>query len=256
MLDSGLGGLSVLARLRAMRPDLDVCYLGDRAWAPYGAHDVEDVRVRVSAATGHLIGRGASLVALACNTASAAALMTLRADHPDIPFVGMEPAIKPAAAATSTGVIGVLATSTTFQGTLFASLLSRLPADVDVLTRVCEGWVEMVERGTIRGPDALAQVRRHVEPLVAGGADTLVLGCTHYPHLGPLIAEVAGPGVTIIDPSDAVARQISRLSGPSRSREGTLRMAVTGPAEGVADLVRSLSGLAVSVESVTLPRTP
>lgn len=253
MIDSGLGGLSVLSRLLDLRGDLDVLYLGDRAWAPYGRRSLDEVRRRTHVVAEAVIELGASIVVVACNTASAAALRSLRLAHPDTPFVGMEPAVKPAAAATRSGVIGVLATSATFQGELFSSLVSRTPQDVRILTRVCDGWAEMVERGDIDGPDVRSAVREHVQPLLALGADTLVLGCTHYPHLAPVIAEVAGPGVAIVDPSPAVARQISRVAGDERGSPGTIRIAVTGALDGVSDLAARLTGLAVSVESVPLP---
>lgn len=256
MIDSGLGGLSVLSRLRELRTDVDVLYLGDRAWAPYGDRTLDDVRRRTHGVADAVIGLGATVVVVACNTASAAALGSLRRRHPEIPFVGMEPAVKPAVAASRSGIIGVLATRTTFQGELFASLVSRTPPDVQILTRVCDGWAEIVERGATEGPEVVAAVRRHVEPLVALGADTLVLGCTHYPHLAPIIEAVAGADVTIVDPSRAVARQISRVVGDVPSGSGSVRLAVTGPTEGVAELSVRLAGLAVPVESVTLPPTP
>jgi glutamate racemase len=252
MIDSGLGGLSVLSRLLELRADLDVFYLGDRAWAPYGRRSLDDVRRRTLAVAETVIELGASVVVVACNTASAAALASLRLVHPDVPFVGMEPAVKPAAAATRSGIIGVLATEATFQGELFSSLVSRTPPDVRILTRVCDGWAEMVERGVIDGVEARSAVRAHVEPLLALGADTLVLGCTHYPHLAPVIDDVAGPGVTIVDPSRAVARQISRVAGEPKAGPGTVRLAVTGPTDGVADLAARLIGLALSVDSVPL----
>ncbi|HMW30146.1 MAG TPA: glutamate racemase [Plasticicumulans sp.] len=205
MFDSGLGGLSVLRELRAQLPHEDFLYVADSGHVPYGEKSDAFIRARTLAIAGFLLERRAKLLVVACNTATAAAVRELRAGCP-VPVVGMEPAVKPAAAATRSGTVGVLATTGTLASAKFAALLARFGRDVRVLTEPCPGWVDLVERGDCSGPAARAAVARHVEPLLAQGADTLILGCTHYPFLKPLIAEVAGPGVALIDTGAAVAR--------------------------------------------------
>lgn len=253
MLDSGLGGLSVLVPLRRLLPSADIVYAADRARAPYGPRPLAEVRSFAVDITGHLLEAGAGVVVVACNAASAAALGELRRLHPGVPVVGMEPAVKPAAVLTRRGVVGVLTTQATFQSELLASVIDRFAGDATILPRVCDGWVELVERGEVRGPAATAAVARHVRPLLEAGADTLVLGCTHYPFLAPLIAEVAGPGVTIVDPAEAVARQAARLAtgrGLDRGR-GTTVVETSGPVDGVGAIVASLTGLELDVRGVT-----
>jgi glutamate racemase len=252
VFDSGLGGLSVVGQLRRLRPALDIHYFADRGRAPYGRRPLAEVRSFAEEITSHLRSGGADMIVIACNAASAAALHPLRAAHPDIRFVGMEPAVKPAAEATRSGVIGVLTTAATFQGALFASVVDRFADGVTVEAAICDGWVELVERGEVDGPEAEQAVRSHVDPLLAAGADVLVLGCTHYPFLAPLIARVTGPGVRLVDPAPAVARQAVRVADElGVGGGGELRFECTGPTEGLADLVESLAGLEVIPEAVT-----
>ena len=254
MFDSGLGGLSVARELRLLDPDLDIHYVADRARAPYGPRPLLDVRRFGEEITEHLIGAGAHLIVIACNAASSAALHHLRDLHPATSFVGMEPAVKPAALATSSGVVGVLTTAATFQGRLFASVLDRFATGITIEAAVCDGWVEMVEKGVVSGPEAEKAVRRHVGPLLEKGADTLVLGCTHFPFLVPVIHSVAGPGVTVVDPGPAVARQAQRVAAELGITGGTglLRFDVTGPVADGADLARHLAGFEVIPTTVTL----
>jgi glutamate racemase len=253
VFDSGLGGLSVLTHVRRLLPDADLLYLADRARAPYGRRSLAEVRDIAMDNTVYLTGAGSGMIVLACNTASAAALHHLRGAYPEIAFVGMEPAVKPATAVTRTGVIGVLATEATFQGALFGSLVDRYGGEVTVLPRPCPGWAELVERGETHGARAAGLVERYVRPLILEGADTLVLGCTHYPFLVPLIARAAGPGVEIIDPSPAVAEQVRRVAGRRGDERGSglLRFVSTGNPDGVAGLVRRLAGFEVEVTVVT-----
>jgi glutamate racemase len=252
VFDSGLGGLGVVGHIRRLRPDADIVYVGDRARAPYGDRDLGEVRRYAEEITVYLIGRGVDTVVLACNTASAAALHHLRRLHPSTAFVGMEPAVKPAASLSATGVIGVLATSATFQGELFASVVDRFAGEARVVCRPCRGWVELVESGSIEGPSAEELIAEHLEPVLAEGADVLVLACTHYPFLSPAIRRLAGDGVTVIDPAEAVARQTARLA-TSRGN-GDLEILVTGPTEGLAQVVHRLTGLDHPVQAVTLGR--
>lgn len=238
--DSGLGGLSVLRAIRALLPCHDLCYLADTAYCPYGPRPPAEVRARALACAGWLVAQGAGLVVVACNTASSAALELLRTALP-IPIVGMEPGIKPAIAATRTRRVGVLATDGTLTGERFAGLVERFAGDVRVQTMPCPGLVEQVEAGDLQGPRTRALLTRYLAPLQAGGVDTIVLGCTHFPFLTPLIAELAGPGVMIIDTGPAVARQVARVAaerGPGPG-QGGLRCATTGdPAQVAAPLAR------------------
>ena len=208
--DSGVGGLSVWRELVKLMPDEDYVYFSDAAHCPYGPKDPSYVVERACAVTDFLIDKGCSLIVVACNTATAAAISYLRS-HYDIPFVGMEPAIKPAILHSRSGVVGVLATAGTFKGKLYLNTLARFSGNVKVIQRVGEGLVETVEKGVLDGPEVEALVRRCIDPMLEAGADHIVLGCTHYPFLQPVIERLAGPGVTIVNPAPAVARQAQRL---------------------------------------------
>jgi glutamate racemase len=219
VFDSGLGGLSVLRHARAALPAEDFLYVADSGFAPYGERSADWIRARSAELGEFLIARGVKTLLIACNTATAAAAQSLRERWPRLPIIGMEPAVKPAAAATKTGTVGVLATTGTLASSRFAALLDTFGRDVHVVTRPGSGLVEAVERGDFDTPATRAVVASHVEPLVAEGADVIVLGCTHYPFLRPLIEQAAGPGVSVIDTGDAVARQLARALG----RAGLLR---------------------------------
>lgn len=213
ILDSGVGGLSVLRAIQACSPQTDLTYYADQANLPYGPRPQAEIRQLTEVGVDWLLKQGCDAIVLACNTASAAALQSLRTMYPAVPFVGMEPAIKPAAAVTQSGVIGVLATPGTLRGELFRKTRERHAAHVRVIEQPCAGWVEQVESGDVRGAAAQALVRRDVAPLLAEGADALVLGCTHFPFLAPVIADMAGDGVQLIDPAPAVAAQLQRVMG-------------------------------------------
>jgi glutamate racemase len=211
VFDSGVGGLSVLRHLRADLPGEDFIYMADTAWCPYGPKPAGAVRGRVFGAVDELVGRGAKEIVLACNTASTLALDELRERWPTVPFVGMEPAVKPAAARTDTGAIGVLATATTAAGAALARLVDRFGRGVAVHVAVPEGLVELVEAGRGDSPEAEALLRPILAEWRAARVDTVVLGCTHYPFACGAIERVAGPGVVVIDPAPAVARQAGRV---------------------------------------------
>jgi glutamate racemase len=219
VFDSGIGGLSVLREVRRLLPAADLAYLADQARAPYGERSLEEVRSFAEGITDHLISLGSLPVVIACNTASAAALRHLRARRPDRPFVGMEPAVKPAATLTSRGVIGVLATQATFQGELFADLVARYGDGVTVLTRACPGVAARVEAAP-DDPATADLLAGFARPLVEEGADVLVLGCTHYSFLADALAASFGPGVTIVDPAEAVARQVARVAAEAGTGVG------------------------------------
>lgn len=211
IFDSGVGGLSVLRALRQRLPGQPAIFFADQAHVPYGPRPMEEVRDFAEGITRFLLEQGAGLIVVACNAASAAALYHLRGKFPGVPFVGMEPAVKPAAETTRSGVVGVLATPATFQGALYASVVERFAHDVSVLQDTCPGLVGQIEAGELDSPRTRQILERALEPMLAKGIDTVVLGCTHYPFVIPLIEEIAGTGVRVIDPAPAVARQTERL---------------------------------------------
>jgi len=211
IFDSGVGGLSILREIRNLLPQEDLHYFADQAHVPYGARSLEEVRGYCEEITSFLLRQGAKLIVVACNTASAASLYSLRNRFPDMLFVGMEPAVKPAAESTLNGVVGVLATPATFQGELFASVVERFAEGVTVLPQTVPDLVERIEAGEIDTPAIRNIISRAIQPLLDAGADTLVLGCTHYPFIIPILQELAGEGVKVINPSPAIARQTLRL---------------------------------------------
>lgn len=210
--DSGLGGLTVWREIRRMLPGESLVYLGDGANCPYGSRPREEVRALADAAVSRLVELGCKMVVVACNTATAAAIDFLREKYADLPIVGMEPAVKPACLATRSGVVGVLATERSLDGELFRRTAARYGSGIEVLTVPGTGFVELVEGDREDTPEAEATVRAAVEPMLARGADQIVLGCTHYPFLTPVLERVvAGRGVAIVDPSPAVARRVAQL---------------------------------------------
>ncbi len=211
VFDSGVGGLSVLRAIRELMPSQPILYIGDQAHVPYGQRSLEEVRGFSTAVTRFLLDKGAGLIVVACNTASAAALHSLREEFPTVLFVGMEPAVKPAAEQTHSGVVGVLATYATFQAALYASLVERFAHGVTLLQSPCPGLVKEIEKGNLNGLETRAILEDALSPMLAQGIDTVVLGCTHYPFVIPLIQEIVGPDVRVIDPAPAVARQTRRL---------------------------------------------
>ena len=211
IFDSGSGGLSVYRELVKLLPNEHFVYYSDNAHCPYGEKTALYIQRRARFITEFLLDKGADIVVVACNTATAAAIAMLRSSYPDVPFVGMEPAVKPAALGTRSGVIGVLATAGTLKGSKYLTTRGLYADGVRVVEHVGQGFVELVENGILDGPQAEVTVRASLQPLLDQGADVIVLGCTHYPFLQPLIQRIAGPGVQVIDPAPAVARQCLRL---------------------------------------------
>lgn len=211
LFDSGVGGLSVLRSVRRELPHEDLIYFADQKNCPYGPRPSAEIRLLSRRVVEFLLAKECKAVVVACNTASAAALDDLRKNFPDIPIVGMEPAVKPAALNSHTRKIGVLATAGTLQGDLFRRTREEYAGGVEVIVRYPSDWVERVERGEVDSPETEASVRRALEPMLEAGVDKLALGCTHYPFLTPVIEKIAGGQVTIFDPSDAVARQTQRV---------------------------------------------
>ena len=210
VFDSGVGGLSVLREIRRQLPAENSIYLADTANCPYGSKSKAELQALALRNAEFLLEQGAKLVVVACNTASVAALPALRATFA-VPFVGLVPAVKPAALATRTRRVAVLATPATFQGEMFADLVRDFAADVEVIQQVCPGLVELVERGVTDGPEARALLERYLQPALDASVDAIVLGCTHYPFLRPVIEEIAGPRVRVLDSGEAVARQVCRV---------------------------------------------
>ena len=241
--DSGVGGLSVWKELRTVMPAEEFCYVSDGAFCPYGPKDPAFVVERAMAVSRFLLEQGADLIVVACNTATAAAITTLRASF-DTPFVGMEPALKPAALHSLSGVVGVLATAGTFKGRLYLNTLARFSGRVKVIERVGTGLVELVEQGILDGPEAEALVSRYVLPMLEAGADHIVLGCTHYPFLTRTIEKIVDGRAVIVNPAPAVARQALRvLSGIRKlsAGPGTSAFFSTGEDRVLRALVREIA---------------
>mgnify|MGYP001026504304 CR=1 FL=1 len=208
VFDSGVGGLSVLREIRRELPYEDLLYVADSAHAPYGDQPLEAIEARAIAIAEFLLEHDAKALVVACNTATGAAARLLRARFA-VPVIAMEPAVKPAVAQSRSGVVGVLATRQTLASAKFSHLLAN-HGGAEVLTQACPGLVERVEAGDLEGEGTRALLAEYLEPLLSRGADTLVLGCTHYPHLAPLITGLAGPEVQVLDSGRAVARQVRR----------------------------------------------
>lgn len=218
VFDSGSGGLSVLREIRKILPLERYIYYSDNAFCPYGEKTPEFITDRGRAITDILLSKGADAIVVACNTATGAAIATLRSEY-DVPFVGMEPAIKPAALGTRSGVVGVLATAGTLKASKYLSTRGKYSDSVHIVERVGRGFVELVESLQLDTPAAEQVVRGSLQPLLDAGADTIVLGCTHYPFLLPLMRRIAPPDVRFIDPAPAVARRLqvvlSQTGAPS-----------------------------------------
>jgi glutamate racemase len=258
VFDSGVGGLTVLREIRRELPQEDLLYVADSGHAPYGDKPMEVIEARAVAITEFLLEQGAKAVVVACNTATGAAARLLRSRYP-VPIVAMEPAVKPAVAQTRSGVIGVLATRRTLESHNFCVLMERVGTGAEVLLQPCPGLVERVEEGDLDGDHTRALLVDYLRPLLERGADTLVLGCTHYPHLIPLIGRLAGPEVAVLDSGAAVARQVRRrleslglLASPQRP--GAERFWTSGCPVGTHGLMTRLWQAEVRLER--LPVSP
>jgi glutamate racemase len=245
----------VLRAIRQQVPAEPVIFLADQAHVPYGSRSLEEVCHFSEAITRYLLSRGAKLIVVACNTASAAALQHLRQVFSETPFVGMEPAVKPAAESTHSGVVGVLATPATFQGALYASVVERFANGVTLLQHTCPGLVAQIEAGELEAPETRHILEEALLPMLEKGIDTVVLGCTHYPFVIPLIEKIVSPDVRVIDPAPAVARQVGRLLeayglvNPAEER-GSLDILTTGEPQRLQELLPRLLGERVSVEKI------
>ena len=240
IFDSGVGGLSVLREIRKLLPHQDLIYYADSAYCPYGVRDPAQIRARALAIARFLVEQGAALIVVACNTASVAALECLREQLP-VPVVGMEPAVKPAAAGTRNGRIGVLATAVTLSGERYNNLKEKYAAAVEVVSSPCPGLVEMVEAGSTLGPALEEVLAPCLARLLDRGVDTVVLGSTHYHFLRDAVQKLAGPDVLVIDTALAVARRTRAVLGDrADGEEGRTRLFTSGRAAVVQPVVRRL----------------
>lgn len=255
VMDSGVGGLSVLVHLREQLPSERILYFADQAHIPYGPRPPEQVRDFTARITQFLLEHSAKLIVVACNTASAAALDDLRQMFPEVPFVGMEPAVKPAALTTRNGKVGVLATPSTLNSNRYAALMARFAAGIEVYEDPCVGLVQLIEAGVLDASETRDLLRRVLDPMLAAGVDTLVLGCTHYPFVRPLLEELVGERVSIIDPAPAVARHTryvlqQRGLNATGSPESAIRCFTSGSPESFDALARVLTGYVCRSESI------
>ncbi len=258
IFDSGIGGLSVLRHVHALLPHEELLYFADSGFAPYGEKPEEVIVERALAIAAFLLRFRVKAIVVACNTATAAAIAALRARHPQLHVVGVEPGLKPAAALTKTGVVGVLAT----EGTLGSEKFQRLQQQVAdtsgtrFLLQACNGLADQIEKGETLSPETAQLVQRYVAPLVAQQADTLVLGCTHYPFVEQLVRDAAGRDITLVDTGEAVARQLQRLLTQANllhadgEQPAVLSAYTTGSRSALQLAFRQLLSLAPSVEEV------
>lgn len=246
VFDSGVGGLSVLIEIRRLLPGEDLLYWADSGFCPYGERSSEFIQRRSQEITKYLLSKGAKIIVVACNTASVAALDTLRAKFPTVPFVGVEPAIKLASLYTKNHKVGVLATGVTLSGERFISLLERFAEELTVFTEPCPGLVEKVEAGEIDTHETELLVRSCLLPLMKQEVDVVVLGCTHYPFLRPLVEKIVGRGVIVVDTGAPVARQIHKVltmnNALSPRKKGREWFYTSGRPEEVEPVIRRLWG--------------
>jgi len=236
-------------------PEESVLYFGDQGHIPYGPRPMEQIRNFSEAITRFLLSQDAKIIVVACNTASAAALQYLRERFPDVTFVGMEPAVKPAAEQTHTGKVGILATPATFQGALYASVVERFANGVELMQDTCPGLVQEIEQGHLEGREARTILERALVPMLAKNIDTVVLGCTHYPFVIPLIQQIVGEDVRVIDPAPAVAKQVRRVLEAEglknqSAQQGNVRFYTSGETEALKSLLPVLLGELGDVEKV------
>ena len=270
VFDSGVGGLSVLRHIHALLPAEALLYFADSAYSPYGEKTETVLKARALAIADFLIGQGAKALVVACNTATVAAVATLRAAYPAMPIVGVEPGLKPGAAASRNGKVAVLATEAALAAAKFQLLHQQLSqaSQAQFLLQACPGLADQIELGQLDSADLVAMLRRYITPLLAQGADTLVLGCTHYPlvrsAIEAILADAAASHVVLVDTGDAVARQLGRLLAaggllaPEIPAAGdvAIRGYTSAGADKLAAAFAALLGLKVAVEAVVLDAAP
>jgi glutamate racemase len=251
VLDSGVGGLSVLREIHHLLPGCQTLYYADTGHLPYGPKPLDEIRVYVENIARFLIHQGAGVIVLACHAASAASLHELRQSLSAVPFVGIEPAVKPAAEATRSGVIGVLTTEATAHGALYRGVVERFAQDVRVLTQPAPELVQLVEEGRLDTPETVKALQRYVQPMIEAGADQVVLACTHFPFLAPALSELVGERAALVDPGPAVARQTARVIGEAACAHGAPhRYYTSGDPAQLKRMLRDLIGVDAEPEAV------
>ncbi len=253
--DSGVGGLSVLRALLNELPNENFIYLGDQAHVPYGERSLEALRELADGVTRFFIQQGAKIIVIACNTASAAALKYLRAKYPEQIFVGMEPAVKPAAEQTHSHKVGVLATPSTFHGELYASVVERFANGVEIFQSTCPGLVAQIEQGNLDGEETMRILHDALDPMLAADVDKIVLACTHFPFVIPQIEAIVAGRATVIDPAPAVARQTARVLAQkdmlsTATKPGRIHFYTSGNPKNLQAITHKLIGLKASIHQV------
>jgi glutamate racemase len=253
--DSGVGGLSVLRALLNELPNEDFIYLGDQAHVPYGERSLEALRELADGVTRFFIQQGAKIIVIACNTASAAALKYLRAKYPEQIFVGMEPAVKPAAEQTHSHKVGVLATPSTFHGELYASVVERFANGVEIFQSTCPGLVAQIEQGNLDGEETMRILHDALDPMLEADVDKIVLACTHFPFVIPQIEAIVAGRATVIDPAPAVARQTARVLAQkdmlsTATKPGRIHFYTSGNPKNLQAITHKLIGLKASIHQV------
>ena len=244
VFDSGVGGLSLLQCIREELPGEDIIYIADSRYAPYGDKGSGYIEGRAIAMSGFLVEKKAKAIVVACNTATAAAIKKLREIH-SVPIIGMEPGVKPAMAITRSGTVGILATTETLKSEKFRTLAERFRNECEIITQACPGLVEKVEQISLTDHETIELVEKYLGTLMSKGADTIVLGCTHYLFLTDIIKRIAGEGINVIDTGKAVAKEVCRRlkeadilsNGSGRGRE---YFYTSGNTEKVTDIIRNL----------------
>lgn len=255
VFDSGVGGLWILRHLQDKMPIYNYVFFGDQGHVPYGKRPLEEIKLFSEKIAQFLIIKNCKVIVIACNTASAASLKYLREKFPDVLFVGMEPAIKPAVEITHTKKVGVLATSATFQGELYNSVVERFAHDVEIFKDTCSGLVNQIEKGDLDGIDTYNILEKALKPMLEKNIDTVVLGCTHYPFVIPLIKEIIGEKVNVIDPTYAIVEQVSRilkennLSDKSLN-DGQIDVFTSGKVEGMNPILSKLFNKKMNVKRI------
>ena len=265
VFDSGVGGLSILDEALRQLPNHDYLYFADSANAPYGEKPPEWIAERSLAVCQSLAEAGCQAIVIACNTATAEAIERIRATLQTIPIIGVEPGIKPAALQSQKGLVGVLATEATLKSDKFNALLATLPGDCRFIKQAGAGLVPLIESGQLNAPETAALLAQHLQPMQTAGIDTLVLGCTHYPFLMPLIRNQLGSSVLIVDTSQAVVRQLARqleahrISSEAAGKRSVLLLSTADGARlhsMAIQLLRSdMSELSIEFKTVGLDRT-
>jgi glutamate racemase len=255
VFDSGVGGLWILRHLQDKMPMYNYVFFGDQGHVPYGKRPLEEIKSFSEKIAKFLIIKNCKVIVIACNTASAASLKYLREKFPDVLFIGMEPAIKPAVEITHTKKVGVLATSATFQGELYNSVVERFAHDVEIFKDTCPGLVSQIEKGDLEGTITSSILEKSLRPMLKNNIDVVVLGCTHYPFVIPLIKKIVGEKVNVIDPTYAIVEQVSRILKENNlsdksSNKGKIDIFTSGKVEDIKPILSKLFDKNMKVEKV------